>query len=186
MTDESIVSLYWNRDEEAIRRTEEKYDAYLNKVSFNILDDLEDCRECVNDTYFAAWNSMPPHRPRILSTYLARIVRRISIDVFRKKNAQKRYASEYTRSIEELGEVFSGKDNPETIAESKELIDSINRFLMGISKEKRGLFVGRYFYFDSIKEVAGYCGVTETKARSTLYRVRQQLKEFLREEGFEV
>ncbi|MBR2902046.1 MAG: RNA polymerase sigma factor [Clostridia bacterium] len=186
MTDEFIVNLYWNRDEDAIKRTEEKYDGYLNKVSFNILADLEDCRECVNDTYLATWNSIPPHRPNNLLTYLGKIVRQISIDVFRKKNAQKRYASEYASSLEELGELFSSNDNLETIAGGKELIDSINRFLNGVSKEKRRLFVGRYFYFDSIKEVAGYCGVSETKAKSTLFRVRQQLKEFLREEGFGV
>lgn len=185
MTDEFIVSLYWNRDEEAIKRTEEKYGGYLNKVSFNILADSEDCKECVNDTYLAAWNSIPPHRPNNLLTYLGKIVRQISIDVFRRKNAQKRYASEYVSSVEELGEVFSNSD-PEDYVEGKELVNTINAFLKSISIENRRLFIYRFFYFESIKDAAGYCGISESKAKSSLFRIRRQLKEFLVKEGVEV
>ena len=186
MTDELIVGLYWNRDEDAIKRTEEKYGGYLTKVSFNILGDSEDCKECVNDTYLAAWNSIPPHRPNNLSTYLGKIVRHISIDVFRRKSAKKRYVSEYASSIAELGQVFSGGDSPEKYVESKEIVNLINVFLNNISEENRRLFLYRYFYFDSIKDLAGYCGISEAKAKSTLFRLRKQLKEFLAKEGVEV
>ena len=102
MEDESIVTLYWDRDERAIRETETKYDRYLTKIAYNILADLEDSRESVNDTYLAAWDSMPPHRPGILSTYLAKITRRISIDRFRYRTRDKRKESEYAISLTEL------------------------------------------------------------------------------------
>lgn len=95
MQDENIVALYWERNEGAIEETKNKYEHYLFKIAHNILLDFEDSQESVNDTYLAAWNSMPPHKPSILSTYLGKLTRRISIDVFRKKNRQKRKASEW-------------------------------------------------------------------------------------------
>ena len=101
MNDEQIVSLYWDRDESAIRETEEKYDRYLTKIAYNILNNPEDSRESVNDTYLAAWNSMPPHRPSVLSAYLAKLTRRISIDLFRYRTRDKRLGSEYAISLSE-------------------------------------------------------------------------------------
>ena len=88
MNDEQIVDLYWQRDETAVQLTSDKYEAYLTKVAHNILADLEDCRECVNDTYLRAWNSMPTNRPKVLSTFLGKITRNISIDLFRRKNSK--------------------------------------------------------------------------------------------------
>ena len=102
MEDEKIVSLYWSRDEAAIRETEAKYDRYLTKIAYNILYNREDSRESVNDTYLAAWNSIPPHRPGVLSVYLGKITRRISIDIFRKRNRLKRRDSEYAVSLAEI------------------------------------------------------------------------------------
>lgn len=104
MQDEKIVALYWERNETAIHETEQKYGRYLTKIAYNVLADLEDSKESVNDTYLSAWNSMPPHKPEILSTYLAKITRRISIDIYRKKNRKKRQPSEYALSLEELEE----------------------------------------------------------------------------------
>ena len=100
MKDAEIVDLYWERNEAAIQQTQQKYGAYLSKVAYNILSDFEESRECVNDTYLKAWNSMPTHRPSVLSTYLGKIARQISIDLFRKKNSVKRYASEYAVSLD--------------------------------------------------------------------------------------
>ncbi|MBQ3569598.1 MAG: hypothetical protein IJA20_02870, partial [Methanocorpusculum sp.] len=107
MHDEKIVALYWERDESAIRVTEEKYGAYLMKIAYNILNDLEDSKESVNDTYLGAWNSMPPNKPSALSTYLAKITRRTSIDIFRKRSTEKRKVSEYSVSLDELGDCVS-------------------------------------------------------------------------------
>ena len=113
MTDAQIVELYHARDEKAIRETQTKYQKYLIKIAFNVLHDSADSEESVNDTYLAAWNSMPPHKPAVLSAYLGKLTRRISIDLFRKKNRQKRKGSEYAVSLTELEECVSGGETPE-------------------------------------------------------------------------
>ena len=184
MEDAQIVSLYWDRDESAIRETETKYGRYLTKIACNILNDVEDSRESVNDTYLAAWDSMPPHRPGILSAYLAKLTRRISIDRFRYRTRDKRMGSEYALSLEELGECVSGGNTTEEIVNVKLLADAIGMFLRLQSDEARNLFIGRYYYLDSLKEAAAYCGMSESKAKSLLFRTRIALKEYLEKEGF--
>lgn len=186
MKDTEIVDLYWERNEVAIQQTQQKYGAYLSKVAYNILSDFEDSKECVNDTYLKAWTSMPPHRPSILSTYLGKIARQLSIDVFRKKNGAKRYASEYAVSLEELGDSFSDGSTPEHSFDAKLLDEAINRFLRTLPEDARNTFIGRYYFFDSLKDVAAYCGMSEAKAKSMLYRTRQGLKVYLVKEGFDL
>lgn len=186
MQDENIVALYWERNEAAIEETKNKYERYLLKIAYNVLADLEDSQESVNDTYLAAWNSMPPHRPSILSTYLAKITRRISIDIFRKKNRSKRKASEYILSLTELEECISGGSNPEENMEVQMLAHAINDFLRTLPKDARNLFIGRYYFMDSLKDVAKYCGMSESRAKSLLFRTRCNLRVFLEKEGFEV
>ncbi|MBQ9120168.1 MAG: sigma-70 family RNA polymerase sigma factor [Lachnospiraceae bacterium] len=186
MQDEQIVDLYWKRDEDAICETSRKYGAYLSKIAYNILADSEDSEECVNDTYLAAWNSMPTHRPSILSTYLGKITRQLSIDVFRKKNSVKRYASTYAISLSELEGSLFGNSTPERELDAKLLNETINRFLRALPDDERHTFLGRYYFFDSLKDVAAYCGMSEAKAKSMLYRTRQKLKAYLVKEGFEL
>ena len=186
MDDEQIVSLYWLRNEAAIRETERKYDRYLTKIAYNILSDYEDSRESVNDTYLAAWSSMPPHRPSILSTYLSKLTRRISIDLLRYRNRGKRQQSQYALSLEELGDCVSAGNTTEEAYSEKELADTIADYLRLCSEEARHAFIGRYYYLDSIREVAAYCGMSESKCKSLLHRTRVGLKEYLRKEGFEV
>ena len=186
MKDDQIVGLYWDRNEDAIHQTQMKYGSYLAKVAYNILADYEDSQECVNDTYLAAWNSMPTNRPSVLSTYLSKITRQITIDMFRKKNRLKRYASEYAISLDELGDSFSDGTTPEQELDAKQLIDAINRFLRTLPKDARNTFIGRYYFFDSLKDVAAYCGMSESRAKSMLYRTRQNLKVYLEKEGFDL
>lgn len=186
MQDENIVALYWERNEAAIEETKNKYEHYLFKIAHNILLDFEDSQESVNDTYLAAWNSMPPHKPSILSTYLGKLTRRISIDIFRKKNRQKRKASEYALSLAELEDCIEGGGTPEDDMEVKLLADAINEFLRTLPKDARNLFIGRYYYLDSLKNVAAYCGMSESRAKSLLFRTRCNLKVYLEKEGFEV
>ena len=186
MEDEKIVSLYWDRDETAIRETEVKYDRYLTKIAYNILADREDSRESVNDTYLAAWNSIPPHRPGVLSTYLAKLTRRISIDRFRYRTRDKRRESEYAVSLSELGDCVSGGNTTEEIVNVKLLADAIGIFLRLQSEEARNAFIGRYYFLDSVKEVAAYCGMSESKCKTLLHRTRLGLKEYLRKEGFDL
>ena len=186
MEDEKIISLYWERSEDAIRETEIKYDRYLFKIAQNILNDREDSRESVSDTYLSAWNSMPPHRPGVLSAYLAKLTRRISIDRFRYRTRQKREASEYTISLSELSECVSGDNSAEEIVNAKLLADSIGIYLRTQSDEARTAFLGRYYFLDSVREVAAYCGITESKCKTLLHRTRVGLKEYLRKEGFDL
>lgn len=186
MKDEAIVSLYWQRDESAIRETERKYGHYLTKIAHNVLADVEDSRESVNDTYLKAWNSMPPHRPEALSVYLGKITRQLSIDMFRKRNRKKRRASEYALSLSELEECVSGGDVTGQDVEMHLLGEAINTYLRQASPEARNAFLGRYYYMDSLKEVAAYMGMSESKAKSLLYRTRQGLKVYLEREGFAI
>lgn len=184
MEDEAIVSLYWDRDERAIRETEEKYDRYLTKIAYNILNDREDSRESVNDTYLAAWDSMPPHRPCILSAYLAKLTRRISIDRFRYRTRDKRAGSEYAISLSELGDCVSGGNTTEEIVNVKLLADSIGIFLRLQSKDARTAFIARYYFLDSIRDISRSTGMSESKVKSLLHRTRIALKQYLEEEGF--
>lgn len=186
MKDTEIVALYWDRNEDAICQTQQKYGAYLLKIAYNIISDFEDSRECVNDTYLKAWNSMPTHRPDVLSTYLGKITRQLSIDVFRKKHSAKRYASEYAISLDELGDCFSDGNTPEKALDAKMLGEAINRFLRTLPDDARNTFIGRYYFFDSLKDVAAYCGMSESKAKSMLYRTRQSLKAYLVKEGVDL
>ena len=184
MQDDKIVALYWQRDEAAIRETEKKYGHYLLKIAHNILFDWEDSKESVNDTYLKAWNSIPPHRPAVLPSYLGKITRELSIDLFRTKRRVKRQPSEYVLSLSELGECISGSNTTEQGVDVHLLADAIGTYLRTISKEARTTFVERYYYMDSIKEIAAWHRISESKTKSMLYRTRQGLKEYLTQEGF--
>ena len=186
MDDRNIVELYWQRDEEALQQTQAKYGAYLAKVSYNILSNYEDSQECVNDTYLAAWNSMPVHRPKILCTYLSKITRQLSIDVFRKRNAEKRRCSEYALSLEELGDTFSPEPTPEDALHGRLLDEAIRRFVDTLSGTSQRVFLGRYYFFDPLKDIAAYCGLSESRVKNLLYRTRQELKTYLQKEGFDL
>ncbi len=184
MEDNAIVELYWQRSEAAIRETEEKYDRYLHKIAYNILNNLEDSRESVNDTYLAAWDSMPPHRPSVLSAYLAKLTRRISIDLFRYRTRDKRSGSQYALSLSELEDCISGGNTTEEAVNLKLLGDAIAVYLRLLPESTRAAFIGRYYYLDPLKEVAAYCGMTESKCKSLLYRTRLGLKDYLAKEGY--
>ena len=184
MHDDAIVALYWQRDESAITVTQEKYNAYLMKIARNILNDTEDSEESVNDTYLAAWNSMPPQKPVVLSAYLGKITRRISISLFRKRNADKRRDGEFALSLDEMEEVFTDHMEPEKEIEAGLLGELLNQFLRSLKPDERRTFIGRYYYMDPLKEVAAYCGMSESKAKTMLFRTRVKLKEYLAKEGF--
>lgn len=186
MEDAEIVELYWARDEDAVGQTKTKYWAYLNRVAYNILSDLEDSQECVSDTLLAAWRSMPDNRPKNLRTYLGKITRQVSIDLYRRRNRMKRYASEYAISLEELGDSFTDGRTPEDELNARLLTETVNRFLRTLPDEARNTFIGRYYFFDSVKNVARYCGMSESKCKSMLYRTRQSLKVYLQKEGFDL
>lgn len=186
MEDGEIIELYWRRDEAAVGETRRKYGPYLTKIAQNILSNREDGEEIVNDTCLKAWNSIPPNRPDSLSAYLGKIVRRLSIDALRARTREKRGAEEYALSLSELEECIPGGSGPEEQLELSLLAQTIGGYLRTLSAQARNAFIGRYFYLDSLKEVAAHLGVSESKAKSLLYRVRQGLKTYLTQEGFTV
>ena len=184
MEDGAIVALYWERNESAIRETSDKYGRYLMKIAWNILADREDAEESVNDTYLHAWNAMPPHRPHVLSTFLGRITRHLSIDIYRKRHSVKRGGSEYALSLDELSDCVPGEGSPEEAVGAKELAGHINGFLRDLAPEARQLFIRRYYYFDPLAEAAAALGMTEGRAKTLLFRTRRKLKEYLEREGY--
>lgn len=186
MQDDRIVEMYWQRDEAAIRETEKKYGRYLLKIACNILYSVEDSQESVNDTYLKAWISMPPHRPSLLSTYLGKITRELSIDRFRSRHREKRRASEYAVSLSELEECVTDGDTTGQRVELHLLAEAINVYLRTLSPESRHTFVMRYYYLDSIKEIAGYMGMSQSKVKSMLHRTRTGLRTYLKQEGFDI
>lgn len=184
MKDEEIVSLYWQRSQCAITETQKKYHAYLTKIAYNILFDMEDCRESVNDTYLGAWNSMPPHKPKCLSAYLAKLTRRISIDSYRRRTREKRGGSEYALSLNELEDCIPDGNRTTEEADLHILARHINTYLRTLPPQQRNVFIGRYFYADSLQEVAAYYRMSIPKTKSMLHRTRQGLKTYLTKEGY--
>ncbi len=184
MEDSRIVELYWQRDEAAIRETERKYGRYLMKIARGILGAEEDSQECVSDAYLRAWNTIPPQKPEALSAYLAKLARRASIDCFRRRNREKRRASQYALSLSELEECLSGGNTTEEKADVRLLAQAMEAYLKTLSPEARNMFLFRYYYMDSIREVASFFACSEAKVKSSLHRTRLGLKEYLEQEGF--
>lgn len=184
MQDNEIVELFWKRDQSAILQTSAKYGKSLEHTSYAIVRSSEDAQECVQDTYFAAWNSMPNDRPDYLGAYLMKIIRNLSINLYRKNHAQKRNTG-IPLIYEELSECIpdSGESVFDTM-ESGNLTRIINSFLEGLDSEKRIVFVRRYFYSDSIKEISDKLSISQPKVKSMLMRLRQNLAEIIRREGF--
>ncbi|MBR6879617.1 MAG: sigma-70 family RNA polymerase sigma factor [Clostridiales bacterium] len=187
MEDALIVDLYWDRDERAISETQIKYERYLTKIAMNVLSDREDSLEAVNDTYLHAWNSMPPHRPEILSTFLGKITRRVSIDSLRKKTAVKRGGSEYEVSLQELSENgIEPGTMQENESEYQDMGRYISEYLRTLPEDMRNVFISRYFHFDPLKDICKNFGFSESKVKSILFRVRNGLKDHLKKAGYEL
>lgn len=184
MEDRKIVQLYWDRIPDAIPATSEKYGAYCTRIARNILENREDAEECVNDTYLQAWNSMPPHRPDVLSAFLGKLTRNISFNRYRYNRAEKRGGGQIPAVLDELAEVVSGTDDVTQEIDRRELIRAIDTFLDGLPPDKRNLFVRRYWYSDSIPAIARQFHMTENHVSVTLSRLRGRLRRFLVREGF--
>jgi len=183
MDDKSILDLYWQRSENAIAETASKYGAYCYSIAYNILSSREDSEESVNDTYLAAWNSMPPKRPTVLSAFLGKITRYISLDRWKQRSRLKRGGGELPLCLEELEGCLSGEESPEDKLLRRETAASINRFLDSLPETERKVFLCRYWYFDSTAEIASRFGFSESKVLSMLHRTRGKLSRHLTKEG---
>lgn len=186
MDDKRIVQLYWDRNEQAIRATSDKYGNYCISIAKNILGSQEDAEECVNDTYMCAWNSIPPHRPNMLSAFLGKLTRNISLNRYRRNTAGRRGGTEVPVVLDEIAEFVSDTDGVEQAIDRRELVQAINTFLDRLPADKRRIFVCRYWYFDSISGLASRFGMTETHVSVTLHRLRLKLHNDLLEKGFEL
>ena len=183
MEDKAIVDLYWERDENAISETAEKYGRYCYTIAFNILSDAEDAKESVNDAYLNAWNSMPPHRPTILSTFIGKVTRYVSLKKWREKHVQKRGGGNVDLAYEELSECIPAHTGIDDEFENQELARVIDRFLDDLPAHEQQVFVCRYWYFDSISAISRQFGFSESKVKSMLHRIRKKLRIRLSEEG---
>ena len=185
MEDNQIIDLYFARSEAAIAQTAAKYGNYCYRIADNILSSREDAQECVNDTYLAAWNAMPPKRPGILSAFLGKITRNISLDRWKRRSAQKRGGGEAALSLEELDECLTGGQSPEREVERRELLRAINRFLDTLPETQRNIFVCRYWYLDSIEDISARFGDSQSKVTTVLFRLRKKLAAHLEKEGLQ-
>lgn len=183
MDDKAILDLYWSRSEKAISETDAKYGAYCFCIAYNILNNREDSEESVSDTYLAAWNSMPPKRPAVLSAFLGKITRYISLDHWKKRSRLKRGGGEIDLCLEELRDCVSGQRSAEDAILRKETLASVNRFLSTLSETERKVFLCRYWYLDSVKDIAERFGFSPNRTSVLLRRIRQKLNAYLAKEG---
>lgn len=184
MDDRSIVELYLGRDEEAIAQTDKKYGRYCYAIAYNILTNPEDAEESVSDAYMTAWNQIPPHRPSVLATFLGKITRNISIDRWRARSADKRGGGEVPLVLEELKECVAGVQNVELEFERKEIMSAYLKFLNALPITERRVFLCRYWYVESIEEIADKFGFSRSKVKTMLHRTRAKLRKQLAKEGY--
>ena len=183
MEDEQIVDLYWQRSDLAISETNQKYGRYCHTIAYNICGTDEDAEECVNDTWLRAWNLMPDQRPTILSAFLGRITRNFAINLIKTKNRIKRGGGEAVLALDELEECIPGGRNPEQALEEKELEKAIGRFVSQLPQPEKTIFVLRYWRVAPIDEIAEKLQFSKGKIKSSLFRTRRKLRDYLQEEG---
>lgn len=183
MEDCEIVELYFARSEEAIQKTKQKYGAFCFHIANNILNSKEDAEECELDSYLRVWNAVPPKKPIPLKSYLAKIVRNLALQRYEYYSAKKRN-TELEVAFCELEECIPDASNVEGQLNQQELSKAMNDFLLKIDRGQRILFVRRYWYTDSIKDIASRFGISESKVKSSLFRTRNRLRTYLKKEGF--
>ena len=184
MDDKEIVALYWERSETAIEETEKKYGRYCHYIARNILYSDQDAEECVNDTYQKAWETMPPKKPELLSAYLGKLTRHIAINRYIHDHADKR--SPGMQMILDEAEEFIPDPVDSDISDEIHLRDAINSFVASLTQEVRVVFVRRYWYMSSVKDIAADYGMTESNVKVMLMRTRNKFKDYLEREGITI
>lgn len=180
MKDSRIIELFFARDQQALTESQTKFGSYYTAVARNILSDSRDVEEALNQTWFEAWKIIPPNKPDVLSAFLGKITRNISLNMIRSRSAQKRQA-DFAESYSELEEMIGSRSVEDEIS-AKELSESINRFIGDLPEKQQKIFVCRYWYFDSVEEIGKRFGFSKSKVKSTLYRIRKKLHKHLQEE----
>lgn len=185
MNDSKIVDLYFARSEQAIVETDQKYGPYCYSIAIHILSNPADAEESVNDTYYSAWNLIPPQRPQRLSTFLGKLTRNLSIDRWRRCSTGKRGGGEPQLLLDELAECVAGSESPETELLRKELTAALNRFLRKLPEQDRTVFLLRYYYANSQSEVSQRMGMSANQVKYSLHRTRKALATALQKEGLQ-
>ncbi len=183
MEDREIISLFFERSEQAIEELDRKYGAAIKKTSANILSDRLDVEECVNDTYLRTWNSIPPQTPNPLVSYVCKIARNLALDRYHANKAEKRNGT-YDLVLDEMEECIPSNISLETEYDAKELTVAINRFISALNREDRYLFIRRYWYGDSVEDLAAEGKGSANRISVRLFRIRERLKKSLMKEGF--
>jgi len=183
LEDQAIIALFWARKEQALEETDRKYGSYCWTIANNILRNREDTEECVNDTWLKAWSAMPPARPTILSSFLGRITRNLSLDRYKAGRAGKRGGGNVPVALEELADCVPGLDSVEQTVAEAELSRTVDRFLRTLPERDCCLFLRRYWYLDSMSDIARRYQMAEGTVKSNLYRTRQKLRGYLEQEG---
>lgn len=186
MEDEKIISLYKERSEDAIAETDKKYGVRCRTTAYNILQNREDSDECANDTYLRLWNTIPPKEPSPLSAFIYRIVRNLALDRVKAALTKRRSENNYLDVYNELSDCVPAPDNVAKTVEGKELTEMIDSFLDTLGREKKVMFLMRYWNFSPVSEIAKRLGIGESKVRVTLMRTREKLREYLEGEGVDI
>jgi len=184
MDDKLIVELYWKRDPDAISETSHKYGAYCYTIANNILHSHGDSEECVNDTWLRVWDSVPPQRPSVLRMFLAKITRGVAFNRYNAGIAEKRGGGEIAAVLDELAECVADSSDVHTQYEANELCRSINRFIHSLPEKDGNIFLRRYFFNDSVSDIAKHYRLSKNNVMVILSRTRKKLRKLLTEEGF--
>lgn len=184
MEDTMILALYWDRKEHAIEETRQKYGEYCKTIAVNLLGDNRDVEECLNDTFLNAWNAIPPQKPKVFAAYLGKITRNLSLNKLKEKQTKKRGSGEVPLIFEELEEFLTDSDDQtENQFEYERIKQLLSAFLRDVEAESRVLFVRRYFYADSIEAICNRYHFSKSKVKTSLFRTREKLKDYLKKEG---
>ena len=182
MEDAEIVDLYWQRDQQAIAETDKKYGAYCQHIAYAVCSDRLDAEECVNDTWLRAWGAMPDKRPTVLATFLGKITRNLAINRFQRKTRKKRGGGETELALEELEDCIPAALDVERRYALQEFRQAIGRFVSGLSETEQKVFVARYWYLSPVEEIARRLQISSSKTKSMLFRLRNRLRLYLKEE----
>ena len=186
MDDQEIIARFFARDEEGLTAARVRYEPYCAAVARSLLNDPRDQEECLSDTWLRAWNAIPPQRPRSLGAFLAKITRNLAINRLRDGNAQRRGGGQVPLALEELRECVSPEGSPEGELDRQAAEEALNRFLDGLPPLQREVFLRRYWYLDSIEDIARRTGWSKSRVTTTLHRLRVRLRAHLIQEGIDV
>ncbi|MBO4971611.1 MAG: sigma-70 family RNA polymerase sigma factor [Clostridia bacterium] len=185
MDDRTIINLFFDRSEDAIKELDIKYGKCCHELSYSIVGNRQDAEECVNDSYLGVWNAIPPKRPNPLLAFVCKIVRNISINRFNANKAKKRN-TEYDISLEELGDIIEDPNTLESEYAEKEILGYIEEFLDMQTQENRVIFIRRYWFSDSLADIGKYTSMSKKAVAARLKRMREKLKVYLEERGITV